>query len=117
VQLEEIEQALSLQSSIGGCVVACCEDEGGTKQIVAYIVPAKGAHQAFPTREMLGASLVEAGLESYMVPRCYVWLPALPLGGNDKVDYRALPSPHWHCLSSGTCLHHLLGSAWEGGRS
>ncbi len=115
VQLEEIEQALGLQSSIGGCAVACCEDEGGTKQIVAYIVPATGAHQALPTRDTLGASLVEAGLEPYMVPSCYVWLPAIPLGASDKVDYRSLPRPDWHCLSSGTCLHHLLGSAWKGG--
>ena len=115
VQLEEIEQALGQQSGIGGCAVSVCEDEGGTKQIVAYIVPAKGAQQALPTRETLGASLVEAGLESYMVPRCYVWLPALPLSINDKVDYRALPRPHWHCLSSGTCLHHLLGNACKGG--
>ncbi len=117
VQLEEIEQALCQQSSIGGCVVACWQDEGGVKQIVAYIVPAKGAHQALPTGETLGASLVEAGLESYMVPRCYVWLSALPLDGNDKVDYRALPHPHWCCLSSGSCLHHLLGSACKGDRS
>ncbi len=114
VQLEEIEQALLQQSGIGGCAVACWQDEGGTKQIVAYVVPATGAHQALPTREMLGASLVKAGLESFMVPRCYVWLPALPLGANDKVDYRSLPRPHWDCLSSGTCLHHLLGSTWKG---
>ncbi len=115
VQLEEIEAAVLQQSSIGSCAVTCCEDEGGMKQIVAYVVPAKGAQRALPTRETLGTSLVEAGLEPFMVPRCYVWLPALPLGGNDKVDYRALPRPHWRCLSRGTCLHHLLGSTWEGG--
>ena len=115
VQLEEIEQALLQQSGIDGCAVTCCEDEGGTKQLVAYVVPAKGAQQALLTRETLGASLVEAGLESYMMPRCYIWLPALPLSGNDKVDYRSLPHPHWRCLSRGTCLHHLPGNTWKGG--
>jgi amino acid adenylation domain-containing protein len=115
VQLEEIEAALLQQSSIGSCAVACCEDEGGMKQVVAYIVPAKGAQQTLPTRETLCASLVETGLESYMVPRCYVWLPVLPLGSNDKVDYRSLPLPDGDCLSRGTCLHHLQGSRWKGG--
>ncbi len=114
VQLEEIEQALHQQRSIGGCAVSVCEDEGGTKQIVAYVVPAKGEHQALTTKETLNASLVEAGLEAYMVPRCYVWLHDLPLSDHDKVDERALPRPHWRCLSSGTCLYHLLGSTWKG---
>ena len=117
VQLEEIEAALWQQSGIGGCAVACYEDEGGTKQIVAYVVPAKGAQQALPTREKLGASLVEAGLEPFMVPSCYVWLPALRLCGNDKVDYRSLPRPTGSCRSRGTCLHHLLGGTCEGGLS
>ena len=115
VQLEEIEAALWQQSGIGGCAVACYEDEGGTKQIVAYVVPAKGAQQALPTRETLAASLVEAGLEPFMVPSCYVWLPALRLCGNDKVDYRSLPRPTGSCRSRGTCLHHLLGGTCEGG--
>ena len=114
VQLEEIEQALHQQRSIGNCAVSLCEDECGAKQIVAYVVPAKGEHQHLPTREMLGASLVEAGLEAFMVPRCYVWLPALPLSDHDKVDERALPRPHGHCLAQGTCLHHLMGSTRKG---
>ena len=66
------------------------EDTPGHKRLVAYLVARQGATPPSTTdlREFLERSLPE-----YMVPAAQVWLPALPVTPNGKLDTRALPAP------------------------
>jgi amino acid adenylation domain-containing protein len=89
IELGEIETALSaLPWWQHGVVVA--RGEGAAKRLVAYAVLAAG-HSA-PKPSEIRAQL-EKALPEYMVPATFVWLPAIPVTANGKVDYRALPEP------------------------
>ncbi len=59
------------------------------KRLVAYIVPQPG--QLLTTKEL--ANLLKGKLPEYMMPSAFVFLDALPLTPNNKVDRRALPQP------------------------
>ncbi|MBK6806136.1 MAG: hypothetical protein IPG84_15485 [Betaproteobacteria bacterium] len=60
-----------------------------TRQIVAWLVP---SDPASPPPANLWRELRRT-LPDYMLPGAIVWLPALPLNANGKVDRRALPAP------------------------
>ncbi|MFC5180760.1 non-ribosomal peptide synthetase [Actinomadura harenae] len=97
VELGEIEAALLAQPSVahGAVVVRGGEDR---EQLVGYVVPpaADGADGADGWSEA-DAAAIEAGLRetlpSYMVPRVWVRLDAMPLMPSGKVDRAALPEP------------------------
>jgi thioesterase domain-containing protein/acyl carrier protein len=59
------------------------------KQLVAYIVP--------DTRQVINGkdlrSFLSSRLPDYMIPARFVFLEALPLNPNGKIDVRALPEP------------------------
>ncbi len=62
------------------------------KQLVAYIVPAKGpAPKSIELREYLAKELPE-----YMIPSLFVHMDALPLTTNGKIDRALLPEPSAH---------------------
>jgi amino acid adenylation domain-containing protein len=121
IELGEIETSLTWHPAVQGAVVLLREDRPGRKQLVAYVVPAKG-HQAlhdddasrvelWPSYEKLlardddgkknysGSLLssvrhyLEEKLPDYMVPSAFVFLDELPMTPNGKVDRRALPAP------------------------
>ncbi|HVF51447.1 MAG TPA: amino acid adenylation domain-containing protein, partial [Pyrinomonadaceae bacterium] len=89
IELGEIEKALAGHPSVGACVVIAREDEPGDKRLTAYLV---GRQQPVPNvnelRDFLGRHLPE-----HMIPAAFVWLDALPLTTNGKIDRRALPAP------------------------
>lgn len=89
IELGEIEVALGRHPGVREGTVLALPDQAGDLRLVAYWV---GAGASMPTltdlRAHLGASLPE-----YMVPSVFIALPALPLTGNGKVDWRALPEP------------------------
>ncbi|WP_392534069.1 amino acid adenylation domain-containing protein [Nostoc sp. C117] len=88
IELGEIEMVLRQHSQVFQAVVIAREDIPGQKRLVAYIVP----HQSQPTTDEL-RHFLKVKLPNYMLPSAFVLLKALPMTPNQKVDYRALPTP------------------------
>ena len=65
------------------------EDQHGLKQLVAYLVCQEGQVPS-PTELR---SFLRTALPEYMVPSFFVFLDAMPLTANNKVDVQALPAP------------------------
>jgi amino acid adenylation domain-containing protein/non-ribosomal peptide synthase protein (TIGR01720 family) len=87
IELGEIASVLREQQGVRDAVVQVREDVGGQPWLVAYVV---GSEEA--TAGDVRGSLQEQ-LPAYMIPSRFVWLDALPLTYNGKVDKRALPTP------------------------
>src|SRR6185369_14177119 len=93
IELSEIEFALGEHPAIRETIVLARDDIPGDRRLVAYIVP-KAEDQGALSNGELRNYLTEK-LPAYMVPAAFVWLDALPLTPNRKVDRRALPAPDW----------------------
>ncbi|MBW4672727.1 MAG: amino acid adenylation domain-containing protein [Desmonostoc geniculatum HA4340-LM1] len=90
IELGEIESVLNQHSEVSQSVVIIREDSPGNKRLVAYIVP----HQKTAFAPTIFESFLKKKLPSYMVPSIFVFLDALPLTPNDKIDRQALPVPN-----------------------
>src|SRR5205823_6270050 len=86
----EIEGVLREHGGVREAVVVAREDEPGEKRLVGYVVREGGVGQ-------LGVSELRRHLQErlpeYMVPSAFVFLEAIPLKVNGKVDLRTLPMP------------------------
>jgi len=89
IELDEIEGALARLPQVRESVVMVRGETSETRQIVAWLVP---ADPGAPPPSNLWRELRRV-LPEYMLPGAIVWLPALPLNANGKVDRRALPAP------------------------
>ncbi|MEA2691734.1 MAG: hypothetical protein QOJ16_1121, partial [Acidobacteriota bacterium] len=94
----EIEARLAEHPAVGDSVVAIREDPPGNRFLVAYVVPAAiGPLGSGEPVEPVGPDALKAylgtKLPDYMVPAVFVFLEALPLTPNAKVDRRRLPDP------------------------
>jgi myxalamid-type nonribosomal peptide synthetase MxaA len=89
IELGEIETALLHHPDVDEAFVMAREDQPGNKRLVGYVVPREGVDL---NHEILSSFLVET-LPHYMVPQAFVFLEALPLTPNRKVDQKALPAP------------------------
>jgi amino acid adenylation domain-containing protein len=89
IELGEIEQALAAHPDVDTCAVLAREDAPGERRLVAYAVRRPGAE--------LSASVLQNALAQrlpeFMLPERIVFLEALPLTVNGKVDRAALPAP------------------------
>ncbi|HSF42722.1 MAG TPA: non-ribosomal peptide synthase/polyketide synthase [Thermoanaerobaculia bacterium] len=83
----EVEASLSAHPAVAQCAVVAHRAAAGLR-LVAYVVAAEEGLTAEALRASLRASLPE-----HMVPSLLLFLPALPLSPNGKVDRRALPAP------------------------
>ncbi|AUT02778.1 non-ribosomal peptide synthetase [Nostoc sp. CENA543] len=90
IELAEIEAILIQHPDIQQVVVMAREDEPGKKLLVAYLV----VEDNTPTPKSLRDFLKEK-LPDYMIPTAFVFLEALPLTSNSKVNRRALPIPDY----------------------
>jgi amino acid adenylation domain-containing protein len=88
IELGEIEACLLAQAEIAAAVVLADTLIDREPQLLAYVV----ANGPAPDPAQLRARLL-ARLPDYMVPTQFVFLPALPLSSNGKIDRRRLPKP------------------------
>jgi amino acid adenylation domain-containing protein len=95
IELGEIEAALGLHPAVAQAAVVARGD-----RLAAYVVLDR-TDRTDPTDPKTGlSSWLREKLPGYMVPSAFVFLAALPLTPNRKVDRRALPVPE--ALAAGT---------------
>jgi amino acid adenylation domain-containing protein len=116
IELGEIEAMLSQHPGLQQSLVIAREDVPGDKRLVAYVV----AHpEQIPTQDELRRFLLDK-LPEYMVPAAFVFMDAIPLNPNGKVDRHALPAPDSSSFSRSTSFiapstptEEILAPIWE----
>lgn len=88
IELGEIDNALAALPNVQAVATLLREDRPGDRRLVAYVVANEGGADPAALRQGLSRRLPEA-----MLPSAYVFLPAMPLNANGKIDRRALPAP------------------------
>jgi len=89
IELSEIESVLARHPVVRDCAVVARVDPGSDPRLVAYLVTGPDAP---PSVENLRTHLAQK-LPDYMIPAAFVFLAALPLTVNGKLDREALPAP------------------------
>jgi amino acid adenylation domain-containing protein len=89
IELGEIESALNQHPQVRDTVVAARKYGAEDDRLIAYLA---GDPDQRPANSTLRAYLKEK-LPELMIPANFVWLQALPVNANGKVDRRALPDP------------------------
>jgi amino acid adenylation domain-containing protein len=89
IELGEIAALLSAHPEVRDGMVIVREDVPGDRRIVAYVVTTRSS--TITPADLRG--YVAAQLPDHMVPAAFVFLPAMPLTPNGKIDRNALPSP------------------------
>jgi amino acid adenylation domain-containing protein len=106
IELGEIEAALASHPAVRDAVVVAKD-----ARLVAYVV---GEADASILRGHLAPSLPE-----YMIPSAFVFLDAMPLSPNGKVDRKALPEPgavivaETERVEPRTALERFLAGLWS----
>jgi amino acid adenylation domain-containing protein/FkbH-like protein len=115
IELGEIESVLKTHGSIRELVVLAREDYPGEKRLVAYIVPEASSEVSIENLR----DLVREKLPEYMMPSAFVFLEALPMTPNGKVDRQALLKTEKTASSSGqkfiaprTALERKVAAVW-----
>lgn len=88
VELGEVEAVLCAHEQIREAVVVATRGEDGNNRLIAYAVAAGVEPKPGELRAHLARWLPE-----YMMPAGMVFVEAIPLTPNGKVDHAALPSP------------------------
>ncbi|CAA2105100.1 amino acid adenylation domain-containing protein [Variovorax paradoxus] len=88
IETGEVEAAVLAHPAVQSCAVVARPDAGGQLRLVAYLV-ARTQQVAW---DELRAHLA-ARLPAALVPTAQVWLAALPVTSNGKLDRKALPEP------------------------
>jgi len=87
IELGEVEAALVKHPGVSQAVAVVREDAPGEMRLVAYIV----GDEALEVGEL--RAHLRRTLPDYMMPQAFVFLDALPLTSNGKLDRRSLPPP------------------------
>ncbi|HEX3044229.1 MAG TPA: phosphopantetheine-binding protein, partial [Bacillota bacterium] len=96
IELTEIENTLRAHPQVQECVVAPWEKQPGQTNLVAYVALEKSQAPdsgVTPPDSNSLQSFLEKTLPEYMVPRIFVFLEALPLSPNGKINRKTLPAP------------------------
>ncbi len=89
IELGEIEALLAAHAQVARAVVVAREDRPGDVRLVAYVVADAGA----ALDDAALASYLKGSLPDYMIPQHIVFLDAIPLLPNGKIDRKSLPVP------------------------
>ncbi len=94
IELGEIEAALNQLDGVKEAVAGAVGDKGGTKRLIAWIVPSQISqnsvkHAAFQSEQIREA--LEKEVPAYMIPQVIIPLQTLPLSQTGKVDRKQLP--------------------------
>ncbi|MDI1294239.1 MAG: amino acid adenylation domain-containing protein, partial [Methylobacter sp.] len=87
IELGEIEVCLLRHPSIKAAAVLVREEVPGNKRLTAYLVAESG--NTTDTEDL--KAHIRHCLPEYMLPTAWLWLDAMPLNANGKLDRNALP--------------------------
>lgn len=101
IELAEVESALSRHSAIEESIVVVNQGSG-TSTLSAYLVPSLSSRNIrngvgqnentfFSTPIIEIKDFLKEWLPAYMIPSSFLWIDAIPLTINGKIDYEALP--------------------------
>ena len=90
IELSEIESTLWERPGVRDVAVTAWERAPGDRCLAAFLV----LDDLNRPSEAQLRSFLKQRLPEYMLPASYVFLPALPLTANGKIDRRALPQPN-----------------------
>lgn len=93
IELGEIESALSQHPDVQEAVILAREEDSGGKRLIAYLVLNSAVSIDNSARIKNLRSFLQKKLPDYMVPASFMFLEAMPLTPNGKVDFKALPAP------------------------
>lgn len=114
IELGEIEAVLRQHPQVLQAVVIAHEDTPGQKRLVAYVVPQKPQPTTNELRDFL-----KQKLPHFMIPAAFMLLESIPMTPNQKVDYRALPTPDFSCsaedkfIAPRTLIEEKLVAIWS----
>jgi amino acid adenylation domain-containing protein len=117
IELGEIEAILNQHRAVHEAVVLAWEELPGEKQLVGYVVFEDEASSRQQELEAdLRAFLLER-LPQYMLPSRFVFLKALPVTTNGKLDRKALPAPDFsqtkaQYIAPRTPIEETLAAIW-----
>ncbi|MCP5047884.1 MAG: amino acid adenylation domain-containing protein, partial [bacterium] len=122
IELEEIQARLHTHEKVKEALVIASDDQTGNKYLYAYLVPVTG--DVVPGAEKTGPGADELRdflspiLPDYMIPSGFIFLEAMPLTPNGKVDHGALPGPELkagaHYIAPGSAVENQLVRLWSG---
>ncbi|MFE7952762.1 amino acid adenylation domain-containing protein, partial [Streptomyces sp. NPDC057426] len=98
VELGEVESVLAGHPAVGAATVVAREDRPGDQRMVAYVVRKQPTAPVEPVDLQAHLACV---LPDHMVPSTFVFLEALPVTSNGKLDRGALPAPDLSAGSTG----------------
>jgi mycobactin peptide synthetase MbtE len=90
IELGEVAAAVSVDPSVGQCVVVVRELAAVGRSLVAYLTPSANCDTVDVERVR---TRVTAALPGYMTPAAYVTLDEIPITTHGKIDRDALPDP------------------------
>jgi amino acid adenylation domain-containing protein/non-ribosomal peptide synthase protein (TIGR01720 family) len=116
IELGEIEALLSQHNCISQAVVIARDDELRGKSLAAYLV--NNDQDEVSTAEL--RDYMKDKLPDYMVPENFIFMEAMPLTHNGKLDRNALPAPgekrpdpRDEYIEPGSPVEKLLAEIWS----
>lgn len=96
IELGEVEAGLAAHGQVQSCAVLAPDPEPGGRRLVAYVVPHGGPP---PTSGELRKFLA-GRLPEFMMPTRFLFVDAMPLTANGKVDRRTLAGLGVDCVAT-----------------